>query len=177
MDLKSLWRAVCKGDHAAEEQLFQLLSARLRIIAQLKLGDSCEAEDVVQNAVLTILQKRDELDGEADFAAWAHRIIEYKILDCYKARQRRVARTEPLTEKTNPSGATLPDPTLEHRLLDCLSRLDSHNGRHARILNLHYQGYTTDEICDRLRLTRSNFYSILCRARSMLQHCLEEGGV
>ena len=51
------------------------------------------------------------------------------------------------------------------------------NNRFARILNFHYQGYAVVEVCERLRLTSTNFYSILSRARSMLELCLEKGDV
>ena len=64
---------------------------------------------------------------------------------------------------------------LERQLLDCLRALNRSNGRHARILNLHYQGYSVEEICRRLSLTRTNFYTILSRARTILLACLEKG--
>ncbi|MCP4703685.1 MAG: hypothetical protein GY865_03665, partial [candidate division Zixibacteria bacterium] len=51
------------------------------------------------------------------------------------------------------------------------------NRRHARILNLHFLGYTTEEICSRLEITKTNMYSLLSRARSMLELCLNKGSL
>ncbi|MDH4034538.1 MAG: hypothetical protein OEV80_12145, partial [candidate division Zixibacteria bacterium] len=69
------------------------------------------------------------------------------------------------------------DPALKRRLLDCLKKIRSTNLRYARILNLQYQGFDTEDVCRRLAVTRSNLYSLLSRARTVLELCLEEGGV
>jgi DNA-directed RNA polymerase specialized sigma24 family protein len=71
----------------------------------------------------------------------------------------------------------IPDPRFERQLLECLRKVGRHNNNFARALNLNYQGYSTEEICDRLKLTKVNFYSILSRARSMLDLCLKKGGL
>jgi DNA-directed RNA polymerase specialized sigma24 family protein len=66
---------------------------------------------------------------------------------------------------------------LEPRLLDCLRKLHAVNKRHARLVNLCYQGYSVDEICRKMNLTRTNLYTILSRARTALQVCLDEGDI
>jgi DNA-directed RNA polymerase specialized sigma24 family protein len=46
------------------------------------------------------------------------------------------------------------------------------NPRYARVLNLIHLGYNTEEICRRMKLTRSNLYSIVSRARALLSDCV-----
>jgi len=74
-------------------------------------------------------------------------------------------------------GSPAADPVLELKLLDCLKKVGQKNIKFARTLNLKYQGYSVEEICDRLEISRENLYTILSRARSALELCLEKGGI
>ena len=131
----------------------------------------------MQNALLTVAEKYKEIEFEVSFAAWAHQVLNNKILSHYKIRARDSQRMVD-TETGSPEGSVDPvDPTLESHLLECLRKVCAANPRHARILNLHYHGFSVAEICGRLDLTRTNFYSILCRARAMLASCLEKGDI
>ena len=66
---------------------------------------------------------------------------------------------------------------LKEQLLFCLERVGQSNRRYARILNLYYQGYTTDEVCLRLGINANHSYVALWRARSLLEICLEKGDI
>ena len=69
------------------------------------------------------------------------------------------------------------DPDLQRRLVDCLRRISVVNRRYGRTLILHAQGYETEEVCRRIGLKESTFYSLLHRGRAMLQRCLDTGEV
>ena len=69
------------------------------------------------------------------------------------------------------------DPTLKSRLLDCLRKLSKTRLAHARILTLHFQGFSVPEICDRVGISSNNLYVRLSRARKLLANCLENGDV
>lgn len=69
-----------------------------------------------------------------------------------------------------------PDPDLEMNLARCLRRLIQSYPRYARVLNLKYQGYSTEQICEKLRITRDNLYVLHSRARAELKGCLAKGG-
>ena len=45
------------------------------------------------------------------------------------------------------------------------------------VLNLHYQGFSVEEIQKRLKVTRNSLYILLHRARSMFKACLDKKGV
>lgn len=177
MSIETFHSAACEGDVKAEEELFARLAARYRLFAQQKIRDREDAEEVAQDALTTVYEKYKEVRIQTSFVAWAHRVLSNKILDYYKAKGRRQKRIVSMATTPEPSRAETPDPAFELRLLDCLRELNAVNRRHARVLNLSYQGFRVEEICARLNVSRTNLYSMLSRARTLLADCLEKGGI
>ncbi len=176
MDINELHKRASIGERSAEEDLFGQLTARFRLFARQRLWDKADIEEVVQESVKTIFEKYREIEFETSFAAWAYRVLNNKLMTFSATRGRREKKIEEQIEQRQ----TIPDDStgdLEERLLDCLNSLNLANKRHARILALHYQGFTVKEISTKLELTPSNFYTILSRARAMLAACLEKGQV
>lgn len=177
MSIDTLYQDMRAGDTAAERQLFKKLSESFRLFAQHRLGDERDAEEVVQEALMTIAQKHQSTVFETSFKSWAYRVLENKILDCYRARQYRMRRFIPLIDHDSRDPRPACDVDLRRRLIACLKEVAGVNTRFARVLSLHYQGYTTGDICARLALSRNGVYVLLSRARSMLKSCLEEGEI
>ena len=179
MDINELHKLAEAGDRASEEELFCQLTARFSLFVKQRLWDRADAEEVVQEAVKTIFEKYRQIEFESSFAAWAYRVLNNKLLTFTATKGRREKKIEEQIEQRQTIRDENTENTgdLEARLLACLNDLNRANTRHARILNLHYQGFTVKEICTRLGLTRTNFYTILSRARTMLAACLEKGEV
>ncbi len=167
------------GDHDAEEQLFRILRARLSTIAKRRVWEKEAAEDVVQQTCLTVLEKYKTEEFPAGFEAWVNGVLRMKIgnyLQSKKVSQERFDHG-PTVEGISRFGSVQPNPDLETKLTDCMRKIVKAFPRYARVLSLSYQGYGASEICDRLQVTRNNLYSILSRSRSILNKCLEIGGV
>jgi len=162
LDINTLYIVAQKGDPAAEELLFKCLNARFRVFVRRRLWGMDDWEDVVQEALALVSAEYKQIRIKSSFAAWAYQVLRNKMLSYSQTKSRRAARTMS---------------HIRRRLLDCLHRIGSANRRYARILNFHYLGYSTEEICQRLNVRRENFYSVLSRARSMLEKCLAEGGI
>jgi RNA polymerase sigma factor (sigma-70 family) len=177
LNINELQTLARTGDQSAEEQLFSLLAARFRLFARLRIKDRADAEDVVQDTLRTILEKHLQVDFETSFQAWAYRILNNKIMTYLTTRKRREDILNDLSEQHGRLAVASPDSELVRRLLDCLQKLHRVHHRHARILNLQHQGYSVDEICNRIGLTRTNFYTLLSRARTLLETCLEKGSI
>ena len=177
MDINELQKLASGGDRSAEEELFRLLSARFRLFVRQKIWARSDGEEVVQEALKTVLEKHRQIDFETSFVAWAYRVLNNKVLTFSSTQGRREKKLEEMAVPESSRQLSEPGSDLEARLLACLRGLNKVNSRHARILNLHYQGYSVTEICTRLGLTRTNFYTILSRARNMLGACLEKGEI
>lgn len=173
-DLTDLARRASAGDNSAEIQLMEHLSVSFRLFAQHRVWNDEDAEEVVQDALMVVLAKYRDVTFESSFSGWAYQILNNKIMDYVKRKQTRRRLDEQQAagrSESNPSS----DPELRKRLIDCFRKLHGHNVRYARILNFSYQGYSTEEICQRLRIKDSNLYVLLMRARKALMACLGKG--
>ena len=169
---------VCAGDKNAEEELFSLLAVRFQLIAHHKIWNQKDAEDVVQNALLTVVREYQSTLISVSFAAWAYKVLDNKILSYIKCRkQNLVDLVEDPPEPIAESGDATADQLLRMKLLGCVRKVRKAHAKYGRAVLLHFQGYSAKEICKLLEVTPQNFYMILSRARAMLKLCLETGEI
>ena len=177
MNLNDLYQKACIGGKDAEDHLFQFLSARFRLVARHRIWHKEDAEEVVQDSLTTVIQKYRDVRIETSFAAWAQRVLDLNILEYIRKKGHQAKRFEPMPDTETSAMTGNPNPSLKLKLLDCLKQLSRVNRRHARILVFIYQGYGVDEVCRMLKLRVNNYYSVLSRARDMLELCLDKGEV
>lgn len=175
--INELFKKARSGDSGAEKKLFLSLSVRFKAITGLKISDRDDAGDVIQDTFSVIAQKYKGLDEDVNFIAWAHQVLKFQVLKYYKKAGSIGRKHKKLAEETTASAGWEPDPMLRDHLLNCLRKINKKNRLYARILNLHFQGFTTGEICNKLNITSNYCYVVLLRARSMIEYCLERGEV
>ena len=166
------------GDKAAEQQVFQYLLVRFELLAKRRLRDGETSRDIAQEACATVLAKYKTEVFTIGFGPWAYGVLRMKIgnhIQKIKTERQIISAESDVDSIAGQS--TDVDCELKTKLLACLKRISDKNSRYARILNLTYQGFKTDEICRRLCITPGNFYVILKRGRSMLKLCLDKGEV
>jgi RNA polymerase sigma factor (sigma-70 family) len=161
------------GDKKAEELLFRYLLVRFKAIAKRRIGTRADAEDVAQEACVTVLEKYKAAMYPRGFPAWAYKILRNKIGNYYKGKPDRDSQED--IDRIPDALSVPPDCDTKMMLIRCLRQIMEKNPTYARILNLAYQGYRTEEICRRLGITSNNFYVTLSRARKMLKKCPERG--
>ncbi len=167
-----------EGDEKAERELFQYLFVRFKTFAKRRIGEG-EAEDIAQEACMTVLQKYKSETFTKGFEAWAYGVLKMKIgnyMQGLLVKQKSLA-PEAEADQAEKISSPGPDHDLKRKLIDCLKRLVKFNRLYARALNFIYQGYNTDEISRRLRIKPNNFYVILSRGRRHLRTCLETGRI
>lgn len=172
MNINELHRGFLNGA-VSESQLYSFLAARFRYVAQLRIGDHDEAEELVQESLTDVFKKLKTTDIETSFSAWAMKILDLNILYFFRTKGRRERLMEAYADWAGSPEAESAL-SLKRILLLCLKAIARNNHRYARILNFCYQGFIPDEICQKLKLSKNNYYSLLSRARSSLATCLEE---
>ena len=177
MNINELYLLAQSGDRAAEEKLFQYLYLRFILFAKQRVWNEEDAEDLVQSTLLFIKEEYLNVQIQKSFVAWAYSILHNRLLNYISKKKRRRDIIVPTSDYTEETQGCESDPVLENNLLNCLRKICSINKRYARILNFHYQGFTTDEVCRKLSLTRNHSYVLLHKARTLLERCLEKGDI
>lgn len=175
LDINALQQIARSGDKEAENKLFRTLSVRFKFFVQQRVLHKEDVEDIVQSTLSTIAEKYKNIEFRWSFARWAYSCLEKNVKIYYRSKHYRLSKLGRLKNKASASGNRDYDPTMKMQLIECIKKVSQANRRYARILNLYYQGYTTDEISEKLRVSRENTYVIFHRARTALRQCLEDG--
>jgi RNA polymerase sigma-70 factor (ECF subfamily) len=160
--------------------------------ALLQLRNETLAEDVVQDALIAVLEKPDSFAGQSSLRTYVTGIMKHKIIDAMRAskRTRQFDTTEDQSEDEAidalfqadghthhmPRNWGSPDATLEQkdffRILEiCLEKLPANT---ARIFMMReWLELETEEICKELGISTSNAWVMLYRARIRLRECLD----
>ena len=165
--------------------------------AHLQLRNEAQAEDVVQEALVTAFENTREFAGRSAVKTWIFAILKNKIVDLIR-RQARTTNVSALSAeedsmdqafeslfKTNahwspgarPRAWGDPEESLrEKRFWDvfdaCLKHLPENS---ARVFMMReFLEFETAEVCRELNLTTSNCNVILHRARNGLRRCLDK---
>lgn len=102
---RTLVLRVQQGDTAAFQKLVEGYVRRARAIAMRLMRNTEDADDLVQDAFLRVLQKIESVDPDRPFGPWFFRVLVNTGLDTH--RRRRIRRTE--EEATDVASAD-PDP-------------------------------------------------------------------
>lgn len=109
------------GEHDARQASDLLLRRKAQLLAFLerRLGSRADAEDILQDALLVLVAKRDSLRHEESIVPWFYQVLRNLLVDYHRRRsaqanlRARLARTtagDPMTE----------DPALFHEVCACV---------------------------------------------------------
>lgn len=89
--LKGLMLLSLDGDEAAYRRLLSILRDLLLTFFRRRLGARAErdAEDLVQDVLLAVHNRRITYDRDRPFTAWFFKIAKYKLIDHFRANGRK----------------------------------------------------------------------------------------
>jgi RNA polymerase sigma-70 factor (ECF subfamily) len=91
-DLHALWLQAQQGDAACYARALKIISGCLRRFLNRRMqSQASDVEDLVQEILLAIHQKRHTYQVEQPFTAWMYAIARYKWIDHLRAHGRREA--------------------------------------------------------------------------------------
>jgi RNA polymerase sigma factor (sigma-70 family) len=177
MDINQLYSGAKSGDDIAERQLFDYLAVSFRSFIRLKDIDADDAEDIVQAELLRIVERYRHVDIHTSFAGWALTVFRSAIAEHFRGRSIKHRKTAELASKQGEPRDSALNPLFRNKLLLCLREVHKRSANYARVLTLHFQGYSSVEICERLGISIGGLYAMLSRARAALRECLRRKGV
>jgi RNA polymerase sigma-70 factor (ECF subfamily) len=152
--LEALLRDANRGDGRAYGAFLRAITPIIRGIARSRgsgLGpDACE--DIVQETLLAIHQKRHTWRENAPVRPWLYAIVRYKVVDAFRARGRRVQ--VPIDDFAEVLPATPePDPTERSDAERVIAALDPRSARIVRAIGL--EGASVAETSTALDMTET----------------------
>lgn len=143
--LEELLRAANRGDRRAYAAFLKSIAPLVRGVARSRssgLGmDICE--DIVQETLLAIHQKRHTWREDLPVRPWLYAIVRYKVIDAFRARGRRVHLPIDDFAEALPAEPG-EDPTQRGDVERVISRLDARSSRIVRAIGL--EGATIAEV-------------------------------
>ncbi|MEP6876041.1 MAG: sigma-70 family RNA polymerase sigma factor [Burkholderiales bacterium] len=98
-ELRTLFLRGLDGEQAAYQSFLQKLSAHLRAFLRRRLfGWPDEVEDLVQECLLAMHNKRHTYQSDQPLTAWVHAIARYKLIDLLRSKSGREALHDPLDD-------------------------------------------------------------------------------
>jgi RNA polymerase sigma-70 factor (ECF subfamily) len=164
--LDVLLAAASAGDDLAYRRFLEEAAVRLRSFAARRLGGDAELEDVVQECLIAIHEKRGTLDPRRPVGPWLYAIARYKIADSWRRRRRR------------PVPAALPEIAVEAETgaardtAMLLDRLPEAQAEAIRLTKL--EGMTTSEAGARVGIGTSALKLRVHRGMARLKHMVGE---
>jgi len=135
------------GSVGAYEDLYRAQSAKMKSIAMNLLGNSHDAEDVVQETFLKIHRGIRYFKGQSAFSTWTYRIL---VNCCHDLHRRRVRRQETPEQDLAPENETFESPAVsgDHPLRLMLEKCVAQLTPHMRSVFLLYEveGFKHSEI-------------------------------
>jgi len=135
------------------------------------VGDDLDlAADIAQEVWIQIFRALPQYRGDSQFGTWAHRIAVNRTLNALR-KTRRLAKLEIDVDEETASVETDPDRSLMMATIETAASKLSPGARAVFLLH-DVEGYTHEEIAERLGITSGGSKSQLFKARAKLRMLL-----
>jgi RNA polymerase sigma-70 factor (ECF subfamily) len=158
------------GDHAALEQVYRLFERPVFTLAWRLLGDRDEAQEVLHDAMLALIDRIGQYRGDAPFWGWLRQICVNESL--MRLRKRRLDYVDELPEPEDVARQL--EPAIERADLE--RALDGLSPTARSVVWLYYvEGWTHEEIARSFDRTVSFSKTQLSRGTRKLRDLLQVG--
>ena len=175
-ELAKLMASIAAGDRAAFRALYERTSAKLYGICLRLLGTEAEAQEVLQDAFVTVWRNAARFDpARASAITWLSVVARNKAID--RLRQRRPEIEQIDAAAGVPDDSPLATAVIEQeddarRLAHCLEQLE--NRSRAMIRAAFFDGASYPQLAEREGVPLGTMKSWIRRGLLRLRGCLEQ---
>jgi len=186
-DDAALLRRLRAGEDDAYAELVRRFGGRLLATARRMLENSADAEDALQEALLSAFRHIDQFNGQARLATWLHRIVVNAVLMRMRSRRARPEAPietllprfaadghwdEHLADGTESADVLLERGETRAMVRACIDRLPA--SYRTVVLLRDVEEFDTDEVAAVLCVTANAVKICLHRARQALRELLRD---
>jgi len=168
---KQVIQRAIQGDEAAMRSLWSRHAPHVDAVVRRLTGNDLDlAADIAQEVWIQIFRALPQYRGDSQFGTWAHRIAVNRTLNALR-KTRRLAKIE--TDVEEDTAIVEPDPERSMMMAtieNAAARLSP--GARAVFMLHDVEGYTHEEIAERLGITSGGSKSQLFKARAKLRTLL-----
>lgn len=175
-ELNRVLLRTAQGDREAFAQLYRRTSPQLFGVCSRMLADRCEAEEVLQEAYVSIWQRGGSFDpSRARAMTWLVALVRNKAID--RLRQHQHVSVEPTFEieaiaDEDPTPAARAQSSEEYRRLEeCMDELEPQ--QRGSIRAAFFSGVTYAALAERAKVPLGTMKSWIRRGLLQLRVCLE----
>jgi RNA polymerase sigma-70 factor (ECF subfamily) len=173
-----LLRKAGLGDARAFHQLVDRHAGRLFGLAYSLIGNSADAEDVVQEALAGAYKGISGFEGRSSVGTWLTRILVLQAAKWRRDQSRPAEKAVGESLSSFPAGGKLGSESgaaAVERRLDLQAAMNELSPEHKQVLVLReFEGHSYEEIAQLLGVPRGTVESRLHRARGELRNKLKE---
>jgi RNA polymerase sigma-70 factor (ECF subfamily) len=167
-----------KNNCAAFEILYKKYAAKMKGIAYQYIGDSSEAEDIIQEVFIKVFRKINSFDSTGPFEAWLRRIVVNTAINFYHAKKKEKEELRELVHIRNDDAEQEWADQEEgeelsysrKQILDAMSLLPA---GYKMVFNLYVlENYTHTQIAEVLKISAGASKSQLFKAKKYLRNLL-----
>lgn len=157
------------GDISAQTAIYNKYSKSMYHCALRVLGDSMEAEDVMQESFITAFSKIKTFEIGGPFAGWLKRIVVNKSIDRLRRKRYYSDDLENVEiEDSEYEEMPLSVADIQEAMHDLPDRLRT-------IFSLHlFDGYKHEEIAEMMEMNHGAVRTAYHRAKAQMRHILSE---
>lgn len=173
MNLDDIINDCKKGNHTAQQKLFEYLSPKMMTVCLRYLGNREEAEDVCQMSFVKLFKNLQDYNKDGSFEGWVRRIFVNTSLDQIRKNKKTKydLSVDDVDYRLENSDFTLEKMAAE----DILQMVEKMPTGYRTVFNMFaIEGYSHKEIADQLAITENTSKSQFKRARSYLMNSLEK---
>lgn len=189
MDDNELYKLI-KGEGATRDQaISHLRSILLRGLSKSlnnRYGKPFNAEDIVQEALMKVLNSLDKYEGRSKFTTWAMTVATRIGISAIRRKYHQDVSIEPFRTSDGYSMeiAITDEPTLSNlesrtKIFNVLQNLiDTELTDKQRLVTRAFlSNFATDEIAEQLQMNRNAVYKLIHDARQKLKDGFERAGL
>lgn len=189
MDDNELYKLI-KGEGATRDQaISQLRSILLRGLSKSlnnRYGKPFNAEDIVQEALVKVLNSLDKYEGRSKFTTWAMTVATRIGISALRRKYHQDVSMEPFgtSDGYSMEVSITDEPTLSNlesrtKIFNVLQNLiDTELTDKQRLVTRAFlSNFATDEIAEQLQMTRNAVYKLIHDARQKLKDGFERAGL
>ena len=171
VNLEELMRQASAGDRLAYAALLRRTSQMLRPFLKRRLSHASEAEDVLQEILISIHKARHTYDGKRPYEPWMYAIARYRLQDYLRTHYRDELR-EAVEISEIDLAQDVTEPALSYESIR--GEIEKLPDKQATILQMmHEEGYTSKEVAERIGMKESAVKVAAHRAYKMLRKILD----